>query len=131
MDNNRHTISRQTALKQLEEFRSRIDAVDRSILLLLNERTKVVEEIGRVKQKAELPIYEPRREDQVFENVTRHNTEPLGPQAVRRIFERIIDERRVVQREQMEKRVDGDPACYSSCRKARASGRSRPLSTGW
>jgi chorismate mutase len=111
MDNNRHTISRQTALKQLEEFRSRIDAVDRSILLLLNERTKVVEEIGRVKQKAELPIYEPRREDQVFENVTRHNTGPLSAQAVRRIFERIIDEMRGVQREQMEKRVDGDPAC--------------------
>jgi chorismate mutase-like protein len=104
-------MSRQAALKELEEFRSRIDAVDRSILLLLNERTKVVEEIGRVKQKAQLPIYEPRREDQVFDNVTRHNTGPLTEQAVRRIFERIIDEMRSVQREQMEKRSDGEPSC--------------------
>jgi len=104
-------MTRQAALKELEEFRSRIDAVDRSILLLLNERTKVVEEIGRVKQKAQLPIYEPRREDQVFENVSRHNAGPLTEQAVRRIFERIIDEMRGVQREQMEKRVDGDLPC--------------------
>jgi chorismate mutase-like protein len=104
-------MSRQAALKELEEFRSRIDAVDRSILLLLNERTKVVEEIGRVKQKAQLPIYEPRREDQVFDNVTRHNTGPLTEQAVRRIFERIIDEMRGVQRVQMEKRSDGEPSC--------------------
>jgi chorismate mutase-like protein len=111
MDNNRSTMTRQAALKELEEFRGRIDAVDRSILLLLNERTKVVEEIGRVKQKAQLPIYEPRREDQVFENVVRHNTGPLTEQAVRRIFERIIDEMRSVQREQMEKRADGESAC--------------------
>ena len=104
-------MTRQSALKALEEFRSRIDAVDRSILLLLNERTRVVEEIGRVKQKAELPIYEPRREDQVFDNVIRHNTGPLTEQAVRRIFERIIDEMRGVQRTQMEKGADGETAC--------------------
>lgn len=104
-------MTRQAALKQLEEFRSRIDAVDRSILLLLNERTRVVEEIGRVKQKAHLPIYEPRREDQVYDNVTRHNTGPLTEQAVRRVFERIIDEMRGVQREQMEKSTDGDSKC--------------------
>jgi chorismate mutase len=111
MEPNRAQISKQSALKELEEFRSRIDAVDRSILLLLNERTKVVEEIGRVKQKAQLPIYEPRREDQVFDNVIRHNTGPLTAQAVRRIFERIIDEMRGVQREQMEKSAEGDSKC--------------------
>jgi len=102
-------MTKQSAQKELEEFRSRIDAVDRSILLLLNERTKVVEEIGRTKQRAQLPIYEPRREDQVFDNVIRHNTGPLTAQAVRRIFERIIDEMRGVQREQMERSVDGEP----------------------
>jgi chorismate mutase-like protein len=108
MDTNRASMTRQAAVQALEEFRSRIDAVDRSILLLLNERTKVVEEIGRIKQKAHLPIYEPRREDQVYDNVTRHNAGPLTEQAVRRIFERIIDEMRGVQRDQMEQRADGD-----------------------
>ena len=54
----------------LEECRVLIDDVDRRIVALLNERTRVVEEIGRVKRGAQLPIYEPKREEQVFANVT-------------------------------------------------------------
>jgi len=101
-------MTRQSALEALQEFRSRIDTVDRSILLLLNERARIVEEIGRIKQSAHMPIYEPKREDQVFDNVTRHNTGPLAPEAVRRIFERIIDEMRGVQRAQMEAAAGND-----------------------
>jgi len=103
-------MTKQAAVEALQEFRSRIDAVDRSILLLLNERTRIVEEIGRVKQKAQMPVYEPQREDQVFDNVTRHNTGPLTAAAVRRIFERVIDEMRGVQRAQMELK-DGGSSC--------------------
>ena len=96
------------ALKALEEYRVAIDAVDLRLLALLNERTRVVEEIGRVKRAAQLPIYEPRREDQVFENVTTHNAGPLTPDAVKRIFERIIDEMRTIQRIRMESTKNGD-----------------------
>ncbi len=50
-------------------------SVDRRIVELLNERTRVVEDIGRVKREAQLPIYEPKREDQVYDeyhgNLTR------------------------------------------------------------
>ncbi len=87
---------------ELAECRERIDDVDRRILALLNERTSVVEQIGRIKGEAALPIYEPRREDQVFRNVTENNDGPLSPDAVKRIFERIIDEMRKVQRDRME-----------------------------
>jgi chorismate mutase len=89
------------ARQQLEEFRVRIDDVDRRIVELLNERTRVVEEIGRVKREARLPIYEPKREDQVFANVTSCNGGPITPEAVRRIFERIIDEMRSIQKLRM------------------------------
>jgi chorismate mutase len=65
---------------------------------LLNERTRVVENIGRVKRQTQLPIYEPKREDQVFANVSATNRGPLTEEAVRRIFERIIDEMRMIQR---------------------------------
>jgi chorismate mutase-like protein len=85
-----------------------IDAVDLRLLELLNERTRVVENIGRVKRAAKLPIYEPKREDQVFENVTTHNHGPLTPEAVKRIFERIIDEMRTIQRMRMESSANGD-----------------------
>lgn len=88
-------------LKALEECRNQIDELDRKILALLNERTRVVERIGQVKQEFSLPIYEPKREDEVFENVTRHNGGPLTPEGVKRVFERIIDEMRQVQRVRM------------------------------
>lgn len=84
-------------LDDLADCRRRIDALDLSILALLNERTKVVEEIGRIKQELGLPVYEPKREDDVFHNVTAHNQGPLPPEAVRRLFERIIDEMRTLQ----------------------------------
>lgn len=97
------------ARDKLEEYRVLIDDLDRRIVDLLNERTRVVENIGRVKRTAQLPIYEPRREDQVFANVTGSNGGPLTPEALRRIFERIIDEMRTVQRVRMES--DGDKSC--------------------
>ncbi len=89
------------ARAQLDEYRVLIDDVDRRLVALLNERTQVVENIGRVKREAQLPIYEPKREDQVFANITGANHGPLTPEAVRRIFERIIDEMRGIQRQRM------------------------------
>jgi chorismate mutase len=65
------------SMEQLADCRRRIDAVDLRILTLLNERTRIVEEIGRIKQKLALPIYEPRREDEVYRNVFSNNTGPL------------------------------------------------------
>ena len=95
------------ARQRLEEFRVLIDEVDRRIVELLNQRTRVVENIGHVKREAHLPIYEPKREDQVFANITESNRGPLSPEAVRRIYERIIDEMRSIQRIEMES--DGEP----------------------
>jgi chorismate mutase len=84
--------------EDLTRCRDSIDEVDLRLLELLNQRTAVVEEIGRIKQELRMPIYEPKREDQVFANVLRHNRGPLPHDAVRRIFERIIDEMRTVQK---------------------------------
>lgn len=89
------------SMEALTECRKRIDVLDVKILGLLNERTRVVEEIGRIKQTLNLPIYEPKREDQVFHNVTTHNHGPLSAEAVKRVFERIIDEMRNIQRDKM------------------------------
>lgn len=87
--------------ERLAECRKQIDVLDVKILGLLNERTRVVEEIGRIKQTLALPIYEPKREDQVFHNVATNNQGPLSTEAVKRVFERIIDEMRSIQREKM------------------------------
>ena len=89
------------SIQRLAECRHQIDAVDLKLLVLLNERTRIVEEIGRIKQDLSLPIYEPKREDQVFHNVTSNNHGPLSAEALKRIFERIIDEMRNIQRDKM------------------------------
>jgi len=103
-------MTQDEARAKLAEFRVSIDDVDRRIVELLNERTRVVEEIGRVKREAQLPIYEPKREDQVFANITSSNHGPITQEAVRRIFERIIDEMRTIQRMRIVTR-DGDEKC--------------------
>ena len=102
-------MSEDEARDKLEELRVSIDDVDRRIVALLSERTLVVEEIGRVKRQAKLPIYEPKREEQVYANVMRSNGGPLTNEALRSIFERIIDEMRGVQRARME--AEGAKKC--------------------
>ena len=99
-------MTEEEAQIRLEELRVEIDDMDRRIVELLNARTRVVEDIGRVKREARLPIYEPKRESQVYANIVRCNSGPVTPDGLRRIFERIIDEARTVQRMRME--ADGD-----------------------
>lgn len=82
----------------LAECREAIDEIDVQLLQLLNRRTMIVERIGQIKQKLQMPVYEPKREDQVFANVLSRNTGPLPGEAVKRVFERIIDEMRNVQK---------------------------------
>jgi chorismate mutase len=89
------------SMDELAECRRKIDVLDMRLLELLNERTRIVEEIGRIKQHLSLPIYEPRREEDVFRNVTANNPGPLSSEAVKRVFERIIDEMRNIQKDKM------------------------------
>jgi chorismate mutase-like protein len=97
-------MSNEEAWKLLEGYRREIDDLDVKILQLLNARTSIVEKIGQVKEAASMPVYEPRREDQVFRNVLASNTGPLSPEAVKRLFERIIDEMRTLQHIRMMQR---------------------------
>lgn len=82
----------------IDDWRKRIDEVDAQLVTLLNERSKYAVEIGRIKQQREMEIYSPAREAQVIENVTRSNAGPLDDDAIRRLFERIIDEARRLER---------------------------------
>ncbi len=87
----------------LADWRDRIDELDRKILDLLNERARCVLALVPLKKRTGIPIYEPQREEQVLTNIRAHNGGPLSVEAVRRIFERIIDEMRSIQRPAMEK----------------------------
>ncbi|MBI2688323.1 MAG: chorismate mutase [Acidobacteria bacterium] len=92
------------AREVLCQCRREIDEIDQRLVAMLNERSRVVERIGAVKQSVSLPVYEPKREDEVYANIDAANHGPITKDAIRRIFERIIDEMRTLQRMRMEGR---------------------------
>ena len=85
-------------MKSIEELRDRIDALDRQLVTLLSDRASCALDIGRLKEKAGLPIYQPVREAEVLANVREANAGPLDNEAMTRLFERIIDEARRLER---------------------------------
>ena len=89
---------------EMKSLRKRIDRLDKRIVKLLNKRAKYADDIGKIKEKLGLEVYSPEREKQVIENVSRENPGPLTDQAVKRVYERIIDESRRLERESAEER---------------------------
>jgi chorismate mutase len=85
----------------LSDWRRQIDEIDRKLVELLNQRSRCVLEIGKLKQSANLPLYQPDREQEVLHNAEAANSGPLTDAAIRRLFERIIDEARSIEREAM------------------------------
>jgi chorismate mutase-like protein len=86
-------------MSTLDEIRRDIDRVDEVLVRLLNERARCVCEIGRLKKESGVEIYQPDREKAVLNHVRAVASEgPLGPDAIARLFERIIDEARRLER---------------------------------
>ncbi|HEY0159100.1 MAG TPA: chorismate mutase [Thermoanaerobaculia bacterium] len=84
---------------ELRRLRDAIDRVDEVLVKLLNQRAKYAVEIGELKGILGLPIYAPEREKEVLSHAEATSEGPLDAAAVRRLFERIIDESRRVERE--------------------------------
>ena len=85
----------------IEDWRKKIDDLDRKLVALLSERAKAAIAIGKLKRETSLPIYEPDRERIVFEHVQSANHGPLPGRDLVRIYERIIDVMRNIQKEQI------------------------------
>ena len=86
----------------IQDWRRRIDAIDVELVALLNERARCALHIGHLKQAADIPVYDPNREDDVLEHAVSNSGGPLTGDAIRRLFERIIDESRSVERHHVE-----------------------------
>jgi chorismate mutase len=85
----------------IEDWRRRIDEIDAQLVRLLNERSRCAMEIGHLKRAANLPLYQPEREQEILEKAEKVNPGPLPDTAIRRLFERILDEARSVERTAM------------------------------
>jgi len=88
----------------IEDWRKKIDELDAKLVELLNQRSGCAAEIGKLKQKDGQPIYSPEREREILEQVQRLNRGPLGNDALKRLFERILDEARVVEKQSFDKK---------------------------
>jgi chorismate mutase len=83
---------------QVKDLRRRIDQIDDQLMKLLNSRSACAVEIGRIKRHIGMAVYQPEREKWILERVERNNPGPLDSGAVRRVFERVIDESRRLER---------------------------------
>src|ERR671934_1359170 len=94
--------------KSIEDWRIRIDEIDQQLVRLFNERSRCAIEIGHLKRRLGLEVYSPARERQVIANVTSANRGPLDGEAIRRLFERVIDESRRIERREAERAQTGE-----------------------
>ena len=78
------------SLNSLDTFRVQIDALDEQVIRLLNERAKLVVEIGRIKQKSGAPIYAPDRERIVLDKVKKLNSGPLPDRCVEAVWRELM-----------------------------------------
>jgi chorismate mutase len=81
--------------EQLAAYRQQIDSLDQRIVELLQQRARVVEEVGNIKREAHLAVTVPSREEQVVERAQElAKGGPLPPEAVGRIYQKLVEEMR-------------------------------------
>ncbi len=82
----------------IDELRTEIDRLDAQLLKIFNQRASLALQIGQLKKTAGLPIFDPAREKRIFKRMKAENPGPLDEQAIVRLFERVIDESRRLER---------------------------------
>ena len=94
---------------EIDEIRKRIDLLDDVLLRIFNERARLALEIGRWKKDEGLPVYDPAREKRIFARMKEENPGPLVDGANVRLFERVVDESRRLER--IKSQGEGPQAC--------------------
>ncbi len=84
--------------QQIEDVRVRINQTDQQLLQILSQRAAHVLAIGQIKSAAGMAVYDPNRERKILERIRELNPGPLSDEAIARLFERIIDESRALER---------------------------------
>jgi chorismate mutase / prephenate dehydratase len=78
------------ANRDLEALRNQIDSLDEKIVGLLNERARVVVDIGKFKQANKQPVYAPEREKAVLEKVRKLNQGPLSDRCLEAVYRELM-----------------------------------------
>ena len=79
-----------SALSLIQQHRTKIDAVDKQLVQLLNERAQHSLAIRDLKPDAHMGLYDPKREEEIFEKVYGFNDGPLYNENLREIYQGIL-----------------------------------------
>jgi chorismate mutase-like protein len=77
---------------KIDHWRRKIDAIDTAMLHLLNLRTELALEVGKLKGQAGLVLRVPEREREILNRMKSLNPGPLDELAIERIYQVILDE---------------------------------------
>jgi len=94
----------------ISDWRKKIDELDQKLVELLNERAAAAKAIGALKRNTQMPIYEPDREREIFDNARKNNAGPLPDRELVQIFERIVDVMRKIQHVEIEPNAEAKAA---------------------
>jgi len=100
VENELQILSVEEKEELLNKLRLSVDVIDKELVSLLSKRTKHAIMIGRIKHSMGLPTYNPEREKFINARIGSYAEEPLRKEAVMRIYERILDESRAIQKEE-------------------------------
>lgn len=96
--NDLESLSKKEKEELLLMLRKEMDVIDEKLTKMLSERTWYSLKVGRVKRSLDLPTYSPEREREISKKINKFIEKPLNESALKRIYERILDESRAVQK---------------------------------
>lgn len=82
----------------IDSIRTQIDQLDDQLLEIFNRRAALALRIGEIKKVKQIAVYDPNREKRIFSRMQQANQGPLNNSAIVRLFERVIDESRSLER---------------------------------
>ena len=94
---------------EISDWRTKIDALDLQIVELLNQRAEAARAIGKLKEATDMPVYEPNREQVIFDNVRSHNRGPLPDSELVYIYQSVVAVMRCLQRNELASRQPDHP----------------------
>jgi len=78
------------SMDKIQELRKKIDGIDDKLLDLLNERARIVIEIGNIKKTGKIDFHSPSREREIIERLTVRNHGPLPQDTLKAVFREIM-----------------------------------------
>ena len=87
-------------LQNLRDLRKNIDEIDENIIDLLNKRMGIAEEIKIIKKNQNQPIYDAKREKEIFEKVKKISKHLELKKSIKSIYQIIIETAKKIQHDQ-------------------------------